>query len=72
MVSLCSLEEVWRMLVMNCEWIIRELPFADLFDDLHKRKIAYCDIVWNNRRNALNFCLQVSEKKQMAYCGYRS
>jgi hypothetical protein len=32
------MEEVWRMLVINCTWIIRKLTSCGLFGDLYNKK----------------------------------
>jgi hypothetical protein len=37
-VPFCSLEEVWKILVTNYTWIIRELTFPDLISALYKSK----------------------------------
>jgi hypothetical protein len=41
---------------------------SDLFDDLYNRKIAYCDTVWHNKRNAPKCWPQDPEKEEMEYC----
>jgi hypothetical protein len=61
MVPLCNLKEVWRMLVRNCTWIFRELTSPDLFITSITGRIAYCETVQNNRRNASKFWPQAPE-----------